>query len=222
MTELSFIPTLHLLVGIFALFGGFAAMLLPKGGALHKFSGKIFFYTMLGLCISGIYLTFTRSLQFTFLLAIFSLYLLLTGWYAMARKGTIVNLFDKIGFYAISIIGVSTLILSALGENLNWYYPPSEPSYPSYLIFVVFSGFLAYWDYQLLTAKKLFRSKLLIRHLWRMFFALFIATTIFFGGNSNILPAAFRTELILTLPIVTVLLFMLGWLIYFKCLKKHV
>ncbi len=59
-------------------------------------------------------------------------------------------------------------------------------------------------------------TKRLIHHLWRMYFALFIATAIFFGGNSNILPKVLRTELILTAPIVTVLIFMFGWLVYFK------
>jgi len=53
-----------------------------------------------------------------------------------------------------------------------------------------------------------------------MYFALFIATTIFFGGNSHILPEVLRTELILMTPIVTVLMFMFGWLVYFKYFKK--
>lgn len=219
MTELPLVAQLHLVVGTLAVVGGFAAMLFPKGGTLHKFAGKTFFYTMLGLCFSGTYLTFSRSLQFTFFLAIFSLYLLLTGWYAMARKGSSITLFDKVGFYVISAIGIGTLILSVLGWSLNWYYPPAEPPYPGYLIFVVFSAFLAYWDYQLLVAKVLVGTKRLVRHLWRMYFSLFIATTIFFGGNSNILPEALRTELLLTVPIVSVLMFMFGWLFYLKFFK---
>ena len=221
MNELPVVAQLHLIVGTLALVGGFAAMLLPKGGTLHKLSGKAFFYTMLVLCISGIYLTFSRSLQLTFFLAVFSLYLLLTGWYAMARKGQSVTVFDKIGFSVISTIGIGTLLLSVLGWGLNWHYPPTEPSYPSYLIFTVFAAILAYWDYQLLIRKVLVGTKRLIRHLWRMHFALFINTAIFFGGNSNILPKVLRTELILTTPIVTVLIFMFGWLVYFKWFKRE-
>jgi len=53
-----------------------------------------------------------------------------------------------------------------------------------------------------------------------MHFALLIATTIFFGGNSHILPKALRTELILITPIVTVLIFMFGWLVYVKFFNK--
>ncbi|MFT7417970.1 MAG: putative membrane protein [Glaciecola sp.] len=220
MTELPIIAQLHLAVGTLAVVGGFAAMLLPKGKTLHKFAGKIFFYTMLALCFSGIYLTFARSLQLTLLLAIFSLYLLLTGWYAMARKDSRVTVFDKVGFYVISTIGIATLIFSILGWSLNWHYPSSEPPYPGYLIFVIFSAFLAYWDYQLLVTKVLVGTKRLIRHLWRMHFALLIATFIFFGGNSNVLPEALRTDFILMAPIVTVLTFMFGWLVYVKVFKK--
>jgi len=131
MTELPVVAQLHLVVGSLAVVGGFAAMLLPKGRSLHKFVGKTFFYTMLALCFSWIYLTFARSLQFTFFLAIFSLYLLLKGWYAMARKGSSVTLFDKVGFNLISTIGIATLILTTLGWSLNWHYPPTEPPYPS-------------------------------------------------------------------------------------------
>lgn len=186
MTELHVVAQLHLVVETLAVVGGFSAMLLPKGRTLHKFAGKTFFFTMLALCFSGIYLTFSRSLQLTFFLAIFSLYLLLTGWYAMARKGSSVTLFDKIGFYIISAISIATLILATLGWILNGHYPPNEPSYPSYLIFVVFSAFLAYWDYQLLIAKALVGSKRLIRHLWRLHFALFITTTIFSGDQQKV------------------------------------
>ena len=107
MTALHIIAQLHLAAGIFAIVAGFSAMLLPKGYSLHKLVGKIFFYIMIGLCVSGIHLTFVRSLQFTFFLSIFSLYLLLTGWYAMARKSSSVTVFDKIGFYVISTIGIT-------------------------------------------------------------------------------------------------------------------
>ncbi|MFT5816032.1 MAG: hypothetical protein ACI9VT_003810 [Psychroserpens sp.] len=78
---------------------------------------------MLALCFSGLYLTFARSLQLTLLLAIFSLYLLLTGWYAMVLKGSRVTVFDKVGFYVISTISITTLIFSILGWSLNWHYP---------------------------------------------------------------------------------------------------
>ena len=66
MTELPVVAQLHLVIGALAVVGGFLAMLLPKGKILHKFAGKIFFYSMLGLCFSGVYLTFARSLQFSF------------------------------------------------------------------------------------------------------------------------------------------------------------
>ncbi|CAN0585999.1 unnamed protein product, partial [Laminaria digitata] len=51
------------------------------------------------------------------------------------------------------------------------------------------------------------------RHLWRMCLSLFIAVTIFFLGNNDVLPEVLRTPFFLTAPIVAVPALMVFWLV---------
>lgn len=222
MNELPIIAQAHLVVGTTSVIAGFASMLFRKGGNLHRLIGKIFFYSMLLLCFSGFYLSITRSLQLTFLLAFFSLYLLLTGWYAMARSNTNTSIWDKLGFYAIAIVGVGAFFIASAGMFFNLKHPETEPPYAAYYLFVIFAVVLAYLDYNVIKKPTLIGTQRLIRHLWRMNFSLLIATTIFFTGNSHILPEALRTDLLLGLPIYTVIAFMVFWVIYVKKIKKPI
>ncbi|HEY8796026.1 MAG TPA: hypothetical protein VIM15_13895 [Gemmatimonadaceae bacterium] len=52
----------------------------------------------------------------------------------------------------------------------------------------------------------------LARHLWRMCFALFIATMSFFLGQAKVIPKPIRIPALLALPVLAVLLTMLYWL----------
>jgi heme/copper-type cytochrome/quinol oxidase subunit 4 len=55
-------------------------------------------------------------------------------------------------------------------------------------------------------------SRRLVRHLWRMCFALFIATASFFLGQAKVFPQPIRIPALLALPVVAVLVTMLYWL----------
>jgi hypothetical protein len=105
------------------------------------------------------------------------------------------------------------LLIALLGEVLGWPHPSSEPPYVSYLIFAVFSAWLTFGDYTLLQQTVLIRRTLLTRHLWRLCCALFIATVIFFGGNSAILPKALQSNFEGRVPSVGLILFTLFWVV---------
>lgn len=183
MNEWPVIAQAHLIVGTLSVVAGFLSMLLSKGSRLHQIAGKGFFYSMLMLCVSGFYLSASRSLQFTFFLAFFSTYLLLTGWYAISRKHTTITIFDRLGFFSISAVGLLALGTASLGWSLGLKHPPTEPSYPAYFLFVVFASFLAYEDYKFIKKAAIAGVNRLVRHLWRMSFSMLIATTIFFRAT---------------------------------------
>jgi hypothetical protein len=50
------------------------------------------------------------------------------------------------------------------------------------------------------------------RHLWRMCFALYIATASFFLGQSQVFPKAVRSSGLLPVPVLLVIGIMLFWL----------
>lgn len=222
MTEWPIVAQAHLIVGAISVIAGFLSILFRKGRRSHRIAGRVFFCSMLMLCFSGFYLSTTRSLQFTFFLAFFSTYLLLTGWYAISRKSAAISVFDKLGFFSISAAGVLALVIASVGWLFEIKHPPTEPPYPAYFVFVVFACILAYGDYKLIKQAGISGINRLARHLWRMSLSMLIATTIFFQGNSHVLPEAFRNEVVLALPILLVIGFMGFWLLRIRLKTPNV
>ncbi len=60
----------------------------------------------------------------------------------------------------------------------------------------------------------------LVRHLWRMCFALFIAVTSLFLGQPQVFPEALRTSGALALPPALVLALLLWWLVRIRLLPR--
>lgn len=82
-------------------------------------------------------------------------------------------------------------------------------------VFAAITGLAATGDMRALRAGPPRGSRRLARHLWRMCFALFIATASFFSIRARVakvLPSAFTTAPMRTLPIVFVLVVMIYWL----------
>jgi len=211
MNEWPIIAQLHLAVGTISVVAGFAALLTRKGSDFHRLSGKAFFYAMLILCLSGIYMSVSRSLLFTFFIAFFALYLVITGWLATAEGGTSPKRIYTLSFLCALIITFTSFALVVLGWLLKLDYPETEPPYPAYIIFVLFPGISAFSDLKLLKSIKPSKTQRIRRHLTRMSAGLLTATIIFFQGNSNILPAVFRHDIILAMPSLIVILLILYW-----------
>lgn len=64
----------------------------------------------------------------------------------------------------------------------------------------------------MLIARGLQGTKRLARHLWRMCFAMFIATGSFFLGQMQVFPKAIRNPALLSIPVIASLLIMFFWL----------
>ncbi|MFD2561430.1 hypothetical protein [Aquimarina rubra] len=69
----------HILAGSLALISGFIAMISPKGKTWHRKSGKLYFYAMTGVFITGIIVAGLRFNRFLFLIAFLSYYSVFCG-----------------------------------------------------------------------------------------------------------------------------------------------
>ncbi|GLR69823.1 hypothetical protein [Agaribacter marinus] len=216
MTELPIIAKLHLYAGLITMAAGFIAILAPKGKFIHRWIGRIFLFTMGALCLSGFYLSITRSLQLTFFLAFFSAYLLFTGWYTMARRSSEANLIDKIGFALVTFGVLLSGGIATAGIVYDLPSPATEPPYQGYYVFTGFALILAVGDYLYIWKNNGTRVSKLIRHLWRMMFSLLIATFIFVGGNTHVLPEALRKDWILSMPVIAIIIAMVFWVFRVK------
>jgi peptidoglycan/LPS O-acetylase OafA/YrhL len=83
---------------------------------------------------------------------------------------------------------------------------------PPYFIFGAVALLAGLLDIRMLLARGIQGAHRLARHLWRMCFALCIATASFFLGQAQVFPEPIRIIPLLAIPVVVVLLLMLYWL----------
>jgi hypothetical protein len=67
-------------------------------------------------------------------------------------------------------------------------------------------------DFRLLTRGGTAGTPRLVRHLWRMTFALWVATASFFLGQADVIPEPLRNFALLSVPLLAVLGTLLYWL----------
>jgi hypothetical protein len=108
---------IHILFGSVALFVAPAAMLTAKGGLWHRRWGKIYFWSTAGIAVTAVVLSLIRSGLFFLLVALFSFYLVLTGYRVLYRK-TPQQRAGKGDWAAASIMLVGSLALIAYGIHL--------------------------------------------------------------------------------------------------------
>ena len=83
---LHYLLYLHIAAGTLALFMGPIAMLNQNGNALHRNSGKLFFYSMSIIFVSAIVLSIARSNVFLMMIAFFSYHLIIVAKRALNLK----------------------------------------------------------------------------------------------------------------------------------------
>ena len=108
---------IHILFGSVALFVAPAAMLTAKGGLWHRRWGKIYFWSTAGIAATAVVLSLIRSGLFFLLVALFSFYLVLTGYRVLYRKIPQQRA-GKGDWVAASIMLVGSLALIAYGVHL--------------------------------------------------------------------------------------------------------
>lgn len=99
----------HIAFGSIALFTGGIALLVKKGGVLHKRSGKVFYYSMLMSALLSLIISVMPNHEnpFLFCIGLFSAYFLIGGYRSLRFKQKELSLkTDKIIGYLIIGIGL--------------------------------------------------------------------------------------------------------------------
>jgi hypothetical protein len=92
---------------------------------------------------------------------------------------------------------------------------------PIYVAFGVIALLGALLDVRLLIVGRIENAHRLARHLWRMCFAMYLATSAFFLGQAKLLPAHLQNFAVLAIPVVVVLLMMIYWLARVLLTKRY-
>jgi hypothetical protein len=168
---------LHIVTGFLALLCGILSVSSKKGARLHRFSGTVFFWSMLGVCLSALFICLLKGNTFLLLIGGFSFYMAYTGFRAVKEKSLLPNWMDKL---VMVMAAITTFFMLA---SMN-------------MILMVF-GVLAAWNLfqqvkstvDLRKGKTLPEKLWLERHIGMMMGAFIATTTAFLVVNSNLFDA---------------------------------
>lgn len=211
---------IHIYAGLIALAAGAVALGVRKGGRLHRETGRIFVYAMFAMAGMGatlaamkVFAGEARSLQSMNVVAgVLTFYLVATAWLTVRRPLPGPHWIDGAAMAAALAAGAFSVkfgLDAALRPNGRFLGFPATPAF----VFGAVAFLAALGDLRLLTGRVLQGASRVARHLWRMCFAMFIATGSFFLGQAQALPEAVRRPLLLAIPVVGVLLVMAYWLV---------
>jgi len=215
----SFLLPIHIAAGGLAIVLGAIALVVRKGGNVHRRSGLLFVYVMLTMAISASILEFLKSPNWTnVLVSLMTVYLVgtalttvrpVTPW---TRRINAAALIAAAGLAIVNVLGgikgVTTPGLSSGGV------PFRTIGVMSFILATVMILAVA-GDVRILVSGMPRGGRRLARHLWRMCFALFIAAGSFFSIRervAKILPAPFTTGWMRALPILLLFGAMFYWL----------
>ena len=204
---------IHIIAGLLALASGALALYAAKGSTLHRRSGLVFVVAMLVMTSSAVVIAgFLRPNRVNVVAGLTTFYLVCTALLAVKRpvaqaRGVLTGLM-------LLALAASAYAFSLGIEGLN--SPGGRvdkvPPQPLFMFGVVaLAGGLL--DARLLWAGSIQGAHRLARHLWRMGFAMWIATASFFLGQAKLFPEPIRKSGVLAIPVLLVAVFLLYWLV---------
>lgn len=190
------ITWIHIAGGMIALASGAVAIGARKGGGVHIAAGTWFFGAMLVLGVTASILGPLKTPPDSPIGGMMVCYFVATAWMAARRRDGIPGSFEKIAC-AIILLVASLIIAQGFKLALDPGMVTGPPG-PGALFGIGTICLLAgLGDLRWILRGKLTAVQRISRHLWRMCFALFIATGSFFLGQMDVLPKAVQGSPIL-------------------------
>lgn len=200
---------LHILAGLLGIASGASALMAAKGERLHVRVGLVFVGAMLMMASSGVVLALVRPTAFSTLngiAATLTFYLVLTGLFTFHRASHSTRWIDAASaLVALAIAATSMTLGLASGHR------PGPPA-PAYFMFGALAALASAGDVGK-SIRGIRGSRLVVRHLWRLGAALWIATSSFFLGQARVFPEAVRKPALLAVPVLMVLMAVLYWFV---------
>jgi hypothetical protein len=208
----------HVTAGAVGLAAGATAIFSAKGGRLHKRSGLIFVYAMIAMVVLAAVVSAYEGKPYG-AGTVFTAYLVITALLTVRPPSP-----------NSSRINVALMLAVLVSSGLMYWHAVVSWQAPGHQIAGVpagMTGFLAtiallagIGDARMLRAGGITGPRRLTRHLWRMCFALFIASGSFFLGQMKFIPAPIRSLPLMFLLGLGPLLIMLYWMWRIRLRKK--
>lgn len=200
---------IHIAAGFAALLFGFIALCARKGLKVHVAAGRVFAVAMAVLTVSAVLIaTFLSPNPGNIQMGFMTLYLVATAWLTVRPAQ------QRLPHVALAALGFSTgaygLFFSMIGFQAPGRAIGGIPAAMT-LAFAFIVLLAAMGDVRLLRVGRAEGPGRILRHLWRMGFALWIATLSFFIGQADEFPAEVRQTGVLVLPVLVVTATLLFW-----------
>lgn len=205
---------LHIAGGTFGILSGIVAIAAQKGSPVHRAAGKVFFGSMfiayaIGAGVAPFLETGQRP---NFVAGVLSLYLLVTAWQTVRISRIAPGAFEYAGLMISLGITALGLLFMYMGANSPTGTIDGSPP-QAFILFAIAGLFAASGDLHLILSKGLTGAARIARHLWRMCFSFFIATTSLFLGQPQVFPDWFSHSIAPVLLSFAPLLALLIWMI---------
>ncbi len=200
----------HGSAGGIALLAGTAAVVVRKGSRAHALTGNVFTAGMLALGASGAILALLRSQRGNLIGGLLTLYLVTTAWTAGRSKNGRTGALDWIAMIFGLLVGSAIAgygVIVALGR-VSTDVPAGMDFFLAAVVLLAVAG-----DARMLYRGGITGRPRIVRHLWRMCFALFEASGSFFLGRAHLFPAAIQRSGLLIFPTVLPLLLLVFWVL---------
>lgn len=198
----------HVVSGCVSVPAGFLALTLPKGRAGHRRAGLAFVASMLPMAASGTALALIKPMPISMIAGLATLYFVASAWAAVRAR--------QHRPWALALASGSGLLAAcaaALGLQAPGEGPATAAAGPFYFFSAVL-GLAAVLDLHLAWRPRLVGRHRQARHLWRMCFALFMATgSLFTGPGARMFPDDWRQSAWMSLPELLILAAMVGGLL---------
>jgi uncharacterized membrane protein len=188
---------LHIAGGSLAIVSGYAALFASKGGWLHRRAGVLFVYSMLALGAGALVVGLARD-KSTWLGGPFVFYLVLTSMFTVSRSHTP----SRSTNIALMALGTAVCLISTYGGVRGLLGPPGPIGHAPDVMSLVNAFVLLLCvtgDFRIVRSGPAVGTRRLRRHLWRMCYAMFVATGSFFLGQAKVIPEPLRIKPLLLL-----------------------
>lgn len=206
------ILVIHICGGVLGCLSGAAALVYRKGSNAHIQAGRIFVATMLIMAAAGVYLAIAKSKPGDVLGGALTLYLVATSWITARRRTGKPGVFDGCALLAaLTLVTVTATWAAEAATNSTGMkngYPPGVFVFLGSVALIAVVG-----DIRMLVRGGVTGVQRIARHLWRMCFALFIASASIFMARQRLFPAIMRTSGMLYLLSFLPLVLMIFWLV---------
>jgi uncharacterized membrane protein len=202
---------IHIVAGLVAIVAAAVALYAAKGARLHRESGTIFVYAMLTMSGTAAVMAAAQPNWANVLQGALTFYLVTSGLLTIRRHVAARHSIEVGAMLVALAIGVAHFSLGTAAlhsvTGTTYGYPP-----PLYFVFGSVALVAAVGDMRMIRVGGLQGRRRIVRHLWRMCFATFIATGSFFLGQAKVFPEPVRIVPLLAIPALAPLVLMLYWL----------